>query len=414
MLVLENAGRGSLPAGWSTRVLLLLPDRDRPELLLPAGAGAAVRYAVRHWRGGTTGVMRARNLVARELLARGVVPPGRAATTVAARTSGPPFLVAAALEALGVDGVQWFLAFGPWAHSFSRGAFYLFERHEAQPAWVVKFARIPGLRRLFDKDEQGLRLAERAGAIVGEHAPRLVGRFEAGGLEASIETAATGSRLADLLRSPVHRHERTATLERIAAWIVEVARETSSSPATLEPELRWLAAEVAPAWTEHGLPDGVVEDLQGLPAVMQHGDLWADNIFVHRDGFTVVDWESVQAHGMPLWDMFYFLTDALAIVAGVSSEDEREEHFVRLWRGDLSSSEVLFRWTRATAEASRVPPEAVGRVATMLWLSYALGDIARSERRGESTAAKEPSTLRFARRWLSDPALGPGWNRWRG
>jgi hypothetical protein len=191
LLVLENGAPRILDRQeWSMRVLLLLPDRDHPELLLPAGAGDAVRYAVRHWRGATTAATRARNLVARELLARGVVPPGRAATTVAARTGGPPFLVAAALEALPVGDVRWFAAFGPWAHAFSRGAFYLFPPEEAEPAWVLKFARVTGLRGLFDKDEEGLRVAERAGSVVDVDADHVVAAF--GKARAGHETDVAG------------------------------------------------------------------------------------------------------------------------------------------------------------------------------------------------------------------------------
>jgi hypothetical protein len=415
MLVLEGGRRlRSLQAGgWSGQVLLLLPDLERPELLLPAGEEDAVRYAVRHWREGLTPLTRARNVLVREFLARGFIPPGRSATTVAARSNGPPFLVAAALEALPVDDVRWFAAIGTWAHAGSRGAFYLFPPDAAEPAWVVKFARVPGLSGPFVRDEQGLRLAERTGGIVATHAPRLLGRFEVSGLEASIETAATGSRLTDVLRSSRPARERLAALERVASWIVQLARDTSSPPQTLEPELRLLADDVVPRWTKHGLPATLIDDLPPVPAVFQHGDLHAENVFLRGDRFTVVDWESAQAQGMPLWDILYFLTDALAAIAGVNSEDEREEHFVRLWRGDLASSEVLFRWTRATAQASGVPADAVGPVATLLWLSYALGDVARSERRGDSPSAVTPSTLRFARRLLTEPGLGAGWDRWR-
>jgi hypothetical protein len=92
------------------------------------------------------------------------------------------------------------------------------------------------------------------------------------------------------------------------------------------------------------------------------------------------------------------------------------EFFVRLWRGDAPESRTLFRWTRAVAEATGVPAEAVGPVATLLWLSYALGDLEHAERveRVENKPrAFQPFTVRAANRWLEDPALGPGWSRWR-
>jgi hypothetical protein len=417
MLVLEGGRpeRGLAAAGWATRVLLPLPDAARPELLIAAGQGNAARYAVRHWRPGATRRARARNALARELIARGIVPPGRAPTTVAARSDRPPFPVAAALETLPSDDVRWFAAFGAWAHPFSRGAFYLFPRAAREPAWVVKFARMPGLEPLFDQDEQGLRLAERTGGVVAAHAPRLVARFGLDGLHASTETAATGERLGTVLGSTRPREERLADLGRVAEWIVRVAHETVAPPEALEAERRRLATDVVPRWTEQGLPATLVDDLPPVAAVFQHGDVW-DNVFLRRDGFTVIDWESAREHGMPLWDMLYLLTGALSVVDGLGSEEERDEYFARLWRGELPSSEVLFHWTRAAVEATAVPVEAVGPLATLLWLSYALLDaehVARVEIVEGATRAIEPATQRFARRWLSDPALGPGWDRWR-
>lgn len=419
LLLLEGGGlRRRLRAeSWSPLVLLPLPEPARPELLLPAGHPAPVRYAIRHWRTGTSRLRRARNVLAGELLARGVVPPGRQPVTAAARRAGPPFLVAAALDALPVDRVDWFAAFGLWAHPFSRGAFYLFAPGEPGPSWVLKFARVPGLEHLFDEDERGLRLAERSGPIVSAHAPRLIARVKVDALEASVETAAVGERLSSVLTSPLSREQRLAVIGRVADWIVRLSRETAAPPEALESERRRLATSVVRRWAGHGLPHGLLDRLPPVPAVLQHGDLWADHVFLREDGFTVVDWESAREHGLPLWDLAYFLTDALAIVDEVGSEEEREEHFVRLWLGELPSSEVLFRWTRAAVEATSVPPEAVGPLVTLLWLSYALLDaehVERVEQAESEPRAREPATWRFAQRWLSEPGLGPDWSRWRG
>jgi hypothetical protein len=375
--------------GYEAVPLLPLPNAAEPELLVPAGQAGPVRYAIRGWRPGTSAATRARNLVAREALARGLVPAGREAVTAASRVAGPPFFVAAASERLGLDAAGWFASFGQWPQPHSRGAFYLFRAGEAEPAWVLKFARVTGLEELFDRDERGLNLAARSPEIVARHAPRLVGRFEVDGLHASVETAAVGERLPAVLE-----REGLAALERLAAWLVQMAEETVAPPETLEPERERLR--------------GLVDALPPVPAVLQHGDLGGDNAVFGRDDFTVVDWESAREHGFPLWDLFYLLTGGLATLDGLRDEGRRDEHFARLWRGELPSSEVLFRWTRRAVEALDLAPEAVGPLATGLWRSYAAHDA--------ETAAKrehEPATVRFARRWTSDPALGSGWSAWR-
>lgn len=402
MIVLEGTRRSRALAGtgYGQQTLLALPDHLRPELLLPLGQRNAIRYAVDRWRPGATAIERGRNLLGRELLARRIAPPGRTPTTVAALQPAAPFLVTAAAELIGAARLSWFAAFGRWTHPETRGALFLFDPAATTPGWVVKFSRIPGLEHLFDADEAGLALAAEAGGVVAAAAPRLLGRVDRDELCASVETAAQGERLAALLGSRTSRAGKLAIIERFAAWIVAVARETAAPPETLRAELDRLR-EVAPE---------IVGTLPPVGAVYQHGDLWADNVFVRGDGFDVVDWESARRHGAPLWDALYFLTDALALVDGAHSDAERVEHFVRLHRGELESSAPFFEALRATAEATAVPDGAVGPLATLLWLSYALLDEAHVKRVEGTTV---PLTRRLSERWLADPQLGPGWSAWR-
>jgi hypothetical protein len=200
-------------------------------------------------------------------------------------------------------------------------------------------------------------------------------------------------------------------VEHVAEWLLRLAEETVAPPEALEPERRRLESDVVPRWKAEGLPQTLVSDLPPTPAVFQHGDVSADHVVLGpRNRFTVLDWESAREHGLPLWDLFYFLTRSIGALDGVRSEDEREEHFVRLWRGELESSKLLFDWTRRAVEAIGVQPQAVGPLATLLWLSYGLLDADEAAR---IQIEGEPVTLRFARRWLSEPGLGPNWDRWR-
>jgi hypothetical protein len=146
---------------------------------------------------------------------------------------------------------------------------------------------------------------------------------------------------------------------------------------------------------------------------MRRGDLGTWNLVVDRDDFTAVDWETAHRDGFPLWDLLYFLTDALAHLDGASTDDKRDEHARDLFRGEAQSSGVLFKWIRRAATASSVPDEAVGPIATLLWLSVGLahvrrGDTAQSIR--PDAEVQVPPAERIAALWLSDPALGPAWN----
>jgi hypothetical protein len=150
--------------------------------------------------------------------------------------------------------------------------------------------------------------------------------------------------------------------------------------------------------------------------VLQHNDLGCWNIMVDGSGFTVVDWESARRPGLPLWDLVYFLTDALAGLDGALSPSEQDEHTHRLLRGELPSSHVLFGWLREAVDELDLPPDSVGKIVTLGWLHHGLSHPARTSAVGEyaagPTGPPAPAS-RIAPYWLDDPLLGPQWEVWR-
>ena len=163
----------------------------------------------------------------------------------------------------------------------------------------------------FERDERGLRLAAAAGHVVAEHAPRLLGRFTVGGVEASVESAATGSRVTSLLTEPGSRAEKLRRIDEMATWIVEIGCATRAPAPALACERARLHETVVPGWRD-AVPGDIVTSLAPLPAVLQHNDLGCWNILADDRTFTVVDWESARERAFPLWDLLYFLLDAPA------------------------------------------------------------------------------------------------------
>ena len=403
-LVVE--GRARSLAGYSTQTLLALPEADAPELLLPVGKRAPVAYALPN----RTGL---RWRLARPLLARGIVPPPASPTIVAARDPGPPAFVTAAGDLLPGPVESWLPVLGRWGDPFSRGVLLLFAPGAARPGWALKFARVPGNSRPFDLDERGLAIAAAAGGAAAARAPRLLGRFSVGPLEASLETALPGERMLRLLTGPATRAEKLGAVERIAGWVEAVARETAAPSSALDGVRAELAADVLPRWPD--APPGLTDRIAGVASVVEHGDLWPENVVLDGSSFGLLDWESARAAGLPTWDLHYLLTTALAFVDGASSESEKEEHFVQLFRGEAPSSGVLFDWTRRVAAAAGVRDEAVGPLATLRVLWLATTDLAHAAKTAAAGApGDEPLSARHARRWLADPSLGPGWNAWKG
>ncbi len=372
------------------------PLLDQPQVLLPLRHSRAAPYAIRHWSDGSTRRKRARNGLAAALAARGRLPeiePMIAVATVA-RGSLLPYVVQAAAP-LGVPtDAEWFMTCGH-GDVLSRNAFQLFPAGAREPSWVLKFSRFPGHDEPFRRDELGLALAANSARTVAKHAPRLLGRFQVDGVEASLETAAPGSRLQAVLRAPGSDRSKLRIVEEIAGWLLELARETAARPPALQEELDRLSTRVVPLWTELGVRSDLVAGLPDLPAVLQHNDMGAWNIVVGRTGFVAVDWESARRHGMPLWDLAYFLTDALVALDHTDSPDESTR---RLLRGESSRSPLLFDWISRAARELEIPPSAVGAIVTLGWLHMA-SRRTRGRRRSSSWGAGSPTCLHPSRGW---------------
>jgi hypothetical protein len=282
----------------------------------------------------------------------------------------------------------------------------LFPPAHESPTHVVKFARVAGHAAPFSRDERGLNLVRLAGPTVAAHAPTLLGRFAVAGIECSIESAAVGERLFAVLR----RHGGGAELiGAIAAWLIDLQTATAANPAELGPE-RGRAEELAGAWNV--ARDGIRLPPEVRP-VLQHNDPGSWNVVVDGRDFTLMDWEDAEEHGFPLVDLWYFLADAIAHLDGIEPAG-RADHFVRLFRGELASSRLLFEWTRRAVERLAVPTEAVGSLATLGWLRHGTADRARREAAAAIDESQKPPIDfgELTERWLTEPGLGPGWNSW--
>jgi hypothetical protein len=397
---------------------LPVPSAVEPALIAPLRQGAALEYAIGHWSLAQSLRRRVRNRLGRSLLARRALPALRPVVTVATRAPGPPFLIRAA-ESVGVsEPGEWFLTLGS-ADALTRGVFHVFAAGSAEPSWALKFARVRGYTDPFDRDERGLGIAAAGGEIVRRRAPRLLGRFEVAGLPASVETEAVGSRLTHLLLGRSRRTDKVGAIEAVAAWTLDVARATARPSDQLAWERGRLAEVVVPRWRNRGVPGDLVERVGRVPGVLQHNDLGSWNIVARPAGeFTAVDWESARAVGFPLWDLAYFLTDALTCLDGASATDDRRDaHNVRLFRGELPSSEILFRWLRSSAEALGIPKESVAPIVTLCWLHHGLSGGHRRATVDLHTAGEAGAALadaeRIARLWLTADGLGPGWAAWQ-
>lgn len=321
----------------------------------------------------------------------------------------PRLLQLAAADAGVSADSSWVLSLGR-GDDLQRAVFHLVE--DDGPVHVVKFARHPAARGAFDRDAEGLAHARDAGDIVARHAPRLVARFEMDGLPASVESAARGRGLHLML-------DRRALplVEEIASWIVQTGEQTSVTPSALEPELRRLQGEVLPSWPQADA-GSLIAAVSSVPGVLQHNDLGTWNIIVDPSagttGFTVVDWESARAVGLPLWDLVYFLGDVLPRLEGPADVATLRQRCIDLFHGRSSYSPTLFRWLHEAVGRLGLPRAAVGALVTLCWLHHGMSAGRRRVALAGAAAAPDGHLGLMAEAWLSEPALGPAWAAWLG
>ncbi len=400
-------------AGTAVRRFLALPRPLDPHVIVPVDRPAVASYGIDTWTGADSSLRRTRNLAAATAIRLGTFPDISRSVRLFSATAGAPFIVAAASD-LGVPpAADWFLILG-LGDALTRAVFQLFAPGEHNPRWALKFSRVPGHLAPFERDEEGLRLAASIPAAAA-HAPRLLGRFEAGGHPASVEEAVSGRLLTYLLQRRGSKTEKLRVIDAVAAWIVDVGSATAAPSARLQAERRRLEADILPLWRDH-VPSDLLERVSEVPAVMQHNDLATHNVIVGEGGFTAVDWESARAHGFPLWDLMYFLLDALVHLDRAWAGQARQDHALRVLRGETQSSAVLFRWLHAAVKSLGLPEDAVGATVTLGWLDHS---ITSSKRKGR---VKLPASGRdsnaaysewMARRWLTTPGLGSDWSAWR-
>ena len=403
-VVLEGRGgaRRLRNAGYAASRYLPLPSIEAPDLVLPLEHDGPVKYALTTWRPAETWPKQIRNRGLASL-AR-LAPDPRPLQALGLHEHAPPATLAAAARHGVPADAGWFLTLGQ-GDDLTRAVFHVFAPGSRNPGWAVKTARVPGYDEPFAKDEAGLALVEAVGGAALRHSPRLLGRFEVGGRHASVESAAVGERLSTLLARDTARGRQA--FSDVTTWVSVVGKQTATIGA-LGVELARLEQEVLPAWNTSL---GSVA-LDALPAVLQHNDLGTWNAVWAAPGeFTVLDWESARANGLPLWDLLYFSVDALGLLDGARTADQRADHAVRLLRGELPDSRTLFESIRRYVTELGIPVDAVGPLATLCWLHHGLSHVKRGERLG--VEAQIPPAERIAPIWLEDPLLGPGWDRWR-
>jgi hypothetical protein len=262
--------------------------------------------------------------------------------------------------------------------------FLAFADHDPEPCLAVKIPRGADSERRLQNEWQMLSYLQ---AKEGMEAslPRPLLWEVVGDVRALVITAPPGLPMTSSHSSTVER------FTRVSEWLVQLAVATRAPQpsVTVEQDLMGMAEQVGATfqlkdremsvvedWTVECL--GIVRDAQaGLFAV--HGNLHHRNLWWANDHLTAVNWERGALVGLPLQDLYAFVTTYHACVPQVTSSGRRsKEDCLRVFRStcfsDDSHAELVRRVITDYCAALDVPLEGAEACLGLFLVRAALGE----------------------------------------
>ncbi len=376
-------------SGWCARAEFWSAPRGHDvQLAVPARDLSVIDWAR---RGGLAEPTRGRmaRRVCRRLPFLANLPATRH-TALVARDGAPRHsLPAYVLEIAQAGGVP--LEDRPWAfwapgrYPSKKILFFAFDRDGARPEIVVRLTRSAALNYRLENEWRALCQIERSGAPDAETVPqpRFFGYH--GGLAVLGESAVDGEPfqqrssarddcpygrtavewLVDLgVRTADHRSFGPGEI----AGAVSAIHDRFTRTYTLSPEhRRALAAYVGALGTD-------------LPTVRQHGDPGTWNLLVTPTGrVAVLDWEAYEQHGMPLWDLFYFMRSYGVWASRVDGTRDPLDGYARRFFADSPMNRLLTSAVAQFGDRADLARELVEPLFFTCWMHRAVKESARLE-----------------------------------
>jgi SAM-dependent methyltransferase len=250
----------------------------------------------------------------------------------------PAYLRQIAQEAgINLDQHRW----GLWAggdYSSRKLLFFLFNGTSDHPEYLVKMVRSSAFNRRLENEVHALQALNEMQIGDAEVLPQVVFYGHPHNLAMVGETVIDGipfrqrtewspgcPYLSAAIDWIANLGERTATTSAATSAQVADSLETLFSRFEaiydLTPQQRdFLSCQIATLRTNPA----------AFPLVFQHGDPGPWNMLVTPAGrVALLDWESAETQGMPLWDLFYFLRSYAIGLAQVNGTHDRQQAFAQ-------------------------------------------------------------------------------------
>jgi len=142
-------------------------------------------------------------------------------------------------------------------------------------------------------------------------------------------------------------------LPGLVATFVDQQQPPASTAAFLEEQVAMLLAEPP-------------------PTVAFHGDLGTWNLLVDQDDrVRILDWESAELHGPPLWDLYYFLR-SFAVRSGRRRGLDRSRAIGRHLLGSSPIAHQAAAWVGAYCRRLGIAPQLTEPLFHICWMHRAV------------------------------------------
>jgi hypothetical protein len=384
---------GSLGESFSRQVFWLTPLHGEMRTAVPRQDKKTIDYLVRHYLFSSTSdvrlLARAERYVIKHpwsgrLLRRSGVLLTRSTSDLSGK---PPHYLRSAAEAAGIDLSQsrWaLLAQGKF--SSRKVLFLLFEKDSETPHYIVKLTRDPVFNYRLENEYKALALLWEKGVGDQERLPQSIFCSHPGNLMLVGQTIIQGKPFRRQHQSsPEHPLGRDA-----CAWLSKLgeftADPTIASPAQVAKALRQLFVRflniyrLTPEQSTfiEGQIDSISQTRNVFPLVFQHGDPGTWNLMVTRSGkVAFLDWEAAEPHGIPLWDLFYFLRSYCIWATRGGSRRDSLQVFAQGFLGEAPLNLFVSEMIHNYCQRLGLPDDLIQPLFYTCWMHRALKESTR-------------------------------------
>lgn len=293
----------------------------------------------------------------------------------------PAYLRALAHEAgLNLDGYRW----GLWAggqYSSRKLLFFLFEGDNPSPRYLVKMVRDATFNARLENEARALTLLQALTFSRDYSLPQVVFAGHAGGLALVGQTIIEGTPFLQRTTLRADCPLAGAAIDWLTALGAATADPRPVTPVAAAGVLetlfaRFQAIYALPAAERDFLAGQIArlgEAAGDFPLVFQHGDPGPWNMLVTPDGrVALLDWESAEPRGVPLWDLFYFLRSYAVNAARAEGFADRETGLARYLFAESALGHLVVEVTRAYCAQVQVPTQLIEPLYYTCWMHRAL------------------------------------------